>query len=185
MLDFFFAHAVSGPQKFSAAIYLFFLHQGIEKLCKAYLLAQRESEYEQLQHDGAIQKVEQMAREYSHNIEEMLKQISATLPSVREWLQDNKKDEKIEFLQRMTLAYEGVRYPGQKARELVKEPLDLALMLHRDNQKMAFQIGKLILEGLKTEGILNVKDVEMKIVSADFFLPETSWADFNEQWDAA
>lgn len=52
----------------------FFLHQGLEKLCKAYLLGERASEYEGLRNEKVVRrKVEDMAKQMGHDLNSMLK----------------------------------------------------------------------------------------------------------------
>ncbi|MGH7795692.1 MAG: hypothetical protein ACREQ2_12530 [Candidatus Binatia bacterium] len=50
----------------------FFCHQGLEKICKAYLLATRSAEYGNLGEGETRKKVDQIAKEYQHSLQELL-----------------------------------------------------------------------------------------------------------------
>lgn len=53
----------------------FFCHQGLEKLCKAYLLGERASEYESLPEVKAREEVNKIAKDLGHSLEEMIKDL--------------------------------------------------------------------------------------------------------------
>lgn len=52
---------------------------GLEKLCKAFLLCEKASEYKNLSEKPAKEKVNNIAREYRHNLKKMLREIDAII----------------------------------------------------------------------------------------------------------
>ena len=50
----------------------FFCHQGLEKISKAYLIATRSAEYEDLGKEEALKKVNNIAKEYQHSLQKLL-----------------------------------------------------------------------------------------------------------------
>ena len=50
----------------------FFCHQGLEKISKAYLIATRSAEYENLGEEETLQKVNHVAKEYQHSLQKLL-----------------------------------------------------------------------------------------------------------------
>lgn len=53
----------------------FFCHQGLEKICKAYLLVMRSTEYENLGEGETRKKVNQIAKEYQHSLQKLLEEL--------------------------------------------------------------------------------------------------------------
>ena len=57
---------------------VFFLHQGLEKLCKAYLLCKRSKEYEILHENEGLIKINEIVKDrktMGHSLAEMLKKV--------------------------------------------------------------------------------------------------------------
>ncbi len=75
MLDFYIAFFMSNKNFHEYSI--FYYHQGLEKVCKAYLLGARSAEYEALPEQEARKKVDVIAREMGHKLREMISQLIA------------------------------------------------------------------------------------------------------------
>lgn len=93
----------------------FFLHQGLEKLCKAYLLGARSFQYRDLSDGPAREKVEKMAKKLGHDLLDLLHQLDkasivsiAQLNKPRSAIAPQTGRQVIEVLQK---AYEECRYP--------------------------------------------------------------------------
>lgn len=56
----------------------FCYHQGIEKVCKAYILGKRASEYESLSEQDARNKINEIAKKIGHNLKVIIKDLIAT-----------------------------------------------------------------------------------------------------------
>lgn len=65
----------------------FFLEQGFEKICKAYLLANRASEFEKLPFSQAKGVIEKIATKYGHNLKKMMEELSQIKPPLNDLLQ--------------------------------------------------------------------------------------------------
>jgi len=65
----------------------FFLEQGFEKICKAYLLANRASEFEKLPFEKARNKVDEIAAQYRHGLKKMVKELKQINPQLNALLQ--------------------------------------------------------------------------------------------------
>lgn len=50
----------------------FFCHQGLEKICKAYLLLTEASQYENLTEKQALEKVDKIAKGFGHELQKLL-----------------------------------------------------------------------------------------------------------------
>ncbi len=55
----------------------FFCHQGLEKVSKAYLLATRSPEYENLSEEETRRRVNQIAKEYQHSLKNLLEELTS------------------------------------------------------------------------------------------------------------
>jgi HEPN domain-containing protein len=55
----------------------FFCHQGLEKVSKAYLIATRSAEYENLSEEETLKKVDQIAKEYHHSLQKLLEKLTS------------------------------------------------------------------------------------------------------------
>ena len=49
----------------------FFCHQGLEKMCKAYLLATKAKEYESRTSGNALEKVNKIAKGFGHDLQKL------------------------------------------------------------------------------------------------------------------
>jgi hypothetical protein len=65
----------------------FFLEQGFEKICKAYLLANRASEFKGLPFSQAKAVIEKIATKYGHKLKKMMKDLSQIKPQLNDLLQ--------------------------------------------------------------------------------------------------
>lgn len=53
----------------------FFYHQGLEKICKSYILASKASEYESLPEQKAKEKINSLAKQEGHELKRMIKKL--------------------------------------------------------------------------------------------------------------
>lgn len=53
----------------------FFIHQGLEKVCKAYLIGKNASSYEHLTVDDARREIDRLARSFCHRLSELVDQV--------------------------------------------------------------------------------------------------------------
>ena len=53
----------------------FFIHQGLEKVCKAYLIGKNSSSYEHLTIDAARCEIDRLARSFRHRLGELVDQV--------------------------------------------------------------------------------------------------------------
>ena len=92
----------------------FFLHQGLEKLCKAYLLGARAKEYEgiALEHQ-ARQRVQEIAKKLGHDLLSMLKQLDKLKVISVDQIKTIRSDDKTghEIIEAIQQGYEECRYP--------------------------------------------------------------------------
>jgi hypothetical protein len=70
--DFFLAFCLCETFNFQKP---FFYHQGLEKLCKAYILGQRSSEYEHFSDIESKDIIDRIAREYKHDLIKLIKNL--------------------------------------------------------------------------------------------------------------
>ena len=101
LLDFYLAFVNSELLNFRA----FCLEQGIEKFCKAFLIATQGPQYEQLDSNAASQWIEDFVRSLGHDLRRLLGLVSIGIERVRPYLEDSK------FLDILNRAYEEGRYP--------------------------------------------------------------------------
>ena len=55
----------------------FFCCQGLEKICKAYLLAERANEYENKIEQDALKEVNKIAKSFSHRLKDLIGKLSS------------------------------------------------------------------------------------------------------------
>ncbi|MBI3292888.1 MAG: hypothetical protein HYZ73_08805 [Elusimicrobia bacterium] len=53
----------------------FFIHQGLEKVCKAYLIGKNAPSYEHLTIDDARREIDRLARSFRHRLSELVDQV--------------------------------------------------------------------------------------------------------------
>ncbi len=80
----------------------FFCHQGLEKICKACIIAEKAAQWENLQEQQALQKVNKIAKELSHNFKRL---ITDCIPGTIQKHHDEK------MVQILEAAYIEARYP--------------------------------------------------------------------------
>ncbi len=54
----------------------FFLEQGLEKVCKAYILGHKSAEYNNLTDEDAERKIQDICKNYGHNLTKMIDEIN-------------------------------------------------------------------------------------------------------------
>ena len=99
LLDCFMAYVFSnGGKDIQVDYYLFFVHQGLEKICKTYLLAFEEvGTPEGLEHDVSIEEVDEIVRRNkwnNHNLDCMIKCVSRQEQTVKDWFDGAVKQHK-------------------------------------------------------------------------------------------
>lgn len=89
---------------------------GFEKICKSYLLAQNSFEYENLSDALAKQKVDYLARRWSHNLRTMADKIAASIGVEIKTIMDKGFDGFTgeQLIETMEAAYLECRYPVQR-----------------------------------------------------------------------
>lgn len=134
----------------------FFLHQGLEKLCKAYEIGKRASEYEGLPEQDALVKIEQMVKRLSHKLEPILSKLVADKvismpdrrPRGKDWSQ---------IVGILEKGYEECRYPMPTnpvhqsypiagKQDLYEDPL-----ASTDLRDLAYNIARQIIEKIEDE----------------------------------
>lgn len=108
--DIFFAFRANSPFRYEP----YFNTMGFEMICKAYLLATKASEYESLEKNAAINKIDKLARYWGHNIDIMVDEIKNSIndPEFTSIL-SNSYDSYTgdQFVKVMESAYLECRYP--------------------------------------------------------------------------
>lgn len=90
----------------------FFLAQGLEKICKAYMIGRKSGEYENLSFKAAKQEIDKIAKSYSHNLTALVEKILPLMPSIKSVLaaQYDGYDGN-EIVKILDAAYQECRYP--------------------------------------------------------------------------
>jgi len=110
----------------------FFCHQGLEKICKAYILARSASTWEHLPENEGLVRVNKMAKDLGHNLKTLISCLRSRhvlpMPSRAQTSSKNKghrgvsysEDELIEILE---AAYIEARYPIPKSDQIHRQYL--------------------------------------------------------------
>ncbi len=162
--DFFLAFELSDLVN----IHLFFLQQGVEKFCKAYLIASRASEYQELKFREATQWIDSFATCFRHDVVRLIKEVSALDSALKPWLGDKK------FLKLLNKAEVEGRYPLPIAKSIYEHP-GIAAAYSDKNYKRAFVIGRTRLERLEASfgwgfGLEELKVPEISVEDWDRFV---------------
>ena len=134
----------------------FFLHQGLEKLCKAYEIGKRASEYEGRPEQDALVIIEQMVKKLSHKLEPTLSElVDSKVISMSDWKIGGKDWTQIIGI--LEKGYEECRYPlpispvyrsypmkGKKG--LYEDPLPST-----DLRDLAYNIARQIIKKIEAE----------------------------------
>ena len=123
-------------------IHLFFLQQGIEKFCKAYLIALKKAEYQNSAPDQATEWIDNFAKGLRHDLVGLIRDVSATEVALKPWLQNSA------FLDLLNRAEQEGRYPIPIAKSIYEDH-GLAAVVSDRNYKQAFAMGKAILDQLE------------------------------------
>lgn len=95
---------------------LFFYHQALEKLCKAYLIGKQEDKYKCLAAEYATDWIESYAKSLSHNLIRLLSLVVADEPSIEPLLRHE------EFIELLMKGYEEGRYPRPRNMSIWVKP---------------------------------------------------------------
>ena len=173
-MDFYVAFQMSDLINFP----LFCLHQGIEKLCKAYLLASQAHRYDNMPNDPqgerAVEWVDNFARSLGHDLENLLGLVSVGVKTLEPYLRDRG------FVNLLIMAYEEGRYPKPPNKSIARKHGFDAQITHR-NQEKAFNLGNQILLAIKRDFGISVPLEEPVPPSID----EESWERFLAIWKKA
>lgn len=164
-LEHFYLAFILGEEKRWRHYQPFFDYMGLEVFCKAYHLCERSSEYETLNDEEARQKINEIAKGYSHGLKSMLEEINRLLGDNKiNHLLSNIYDsisgsQAVEILES---AYLVARYP------MPELPIEEALPhLFSGPIKFAYAVGREILYALKTKF-----DISISNEINDFILKE-------------
>lgn len=125
---------------------LFPLHQGIEKLCKAYLLAKRASEWVELEPEVARAKwIERCVRGCGHDLWDLVKQVADDFPQMIGFVAGDRNKS---FLDLLTMAYEESRYPKPTGQSIWDKHGFPALVTYH-NEEQAYALGSIVLDGIR------------------------------------
>ena len=133
----------------------FFLQQGLEKICKAYILGKREValRYESLQEDARWKEVDKIAKDKSkmgHNLEEMIKMVlpSNILSKVYKMYDDNTKVDGKECVKILERAYLECRYPVP---DTVSKKYGRNLLVSKKLRTFAYEAGLEVRKKIKQD----------------------------------
>ncbi|MBI5123199.1 hypothetical protein HZA75_05060 [Candidatus Roizmanbacteria bacterium] len=146
-----------------------FNYMGLEMFCKAYILAERHSEYKVANDQDAKRKIDKIAKNYSHGLRKMLLEINNLIG-------DNKVNNLIsadydsftgdQIINVLEAAYIEIRYP-------VPEPISKKFPIEGTNlhwypllssglSKFAYSVGREILCSLKNKFGINISKNEIE-----------------------
>jgi len=88
---------------------IFYCHQGLEKICKAYHIGKSSARWEKLNGVSALKEIDRIAKSLNHKLSQMVKCLHArrilpTYTTLRPYTEDD-------LLQGLEAAYTEVRYP--------------------------------------------------------------------------
>lgn len=108
--DLFLAFRIESPFRYEP----FFNTMGFEMMCKAYLLAEKANEYENLEQDKAIHKIDKLTKKWGHDFKKMVNNIKDNIKdsNFSNVLSDNYDGYTgDQFIEVMKAAYLECRYP--------------------------------------------------------------------------
>lgn len=118
---------------------LFFYHQGIEKLCKAYLIGTHAYRYENLKADQAMTWIDAFARSLKHDLSALLGLVVTAEPTVESFARDQR------FITALMKGYEEGRYPTPSARSLRRDQ-GLQYVWSENLDQKAYRLGSRLLD---------------------------------------
>ena len=137
LLDFFVAFELENLLNFR----LFCLHQGVEKFCKAYLIASQSHQYEHLNADEAGKWIDGFTKNLGHDLHSLLGFVAVGLDTLEGYVKDTA------FIDLLNIGYEEGRYPKPIAKSIWSKHGFPALASDRTDKK-AFALGALLFEGV-------------------------------------
>jgi hypothetical protein len=140
----------------------FFLAQGVEKICKAYLIGQRYSEYEMMDFEKAKTTIHKIAKDLSHGLNGLIKEVQKTITGISGLITKGwdgfTGDQIIDALQ---AGYTEVRYPVpisisrkhpvRGERNMYWDPL-----MSSGLEKFSFAVSKAIIDAIEKEYRLKI-----------------------------
>ena len=118
---------------------LFFYHQGVEKLCKAYLIGTHAYQYENLTADQAMKWIDDFARSLKHDLSTLVGLIFTAEPTFESFARDKK------FVMALMKGYEEGRYPTPSSKSVWRVPGYPYVGSTQLDQK-AYQLGSRLLD---------------------------------------
>ena len=109
--DFYISFELEDANKWHAYS-TFFCHQGLEKICKAYLIGTESVHYEKLERSKALEEINQIAKKHNHGLRELLESLQSR--NVVSKIQISRKVDGYagsELIQILDNAYLESRYP--------------------------------------------------------------------------
>jgi HEPN domain-containing protein len=161
---------------------IFYCHQGLEKICKAYHIGKSSARWEELNDASALKEIDRIAKSLNHKLFQMVKclqsrRILPTYTTLRPYTEDD-------LLQGLEAAYTEARYPvphpfhltkDQHGKERFRIPID-KLEMYRDPlgetapRDYARSMARALLEKIETEFAVRIPDskVSSKISDKDW-----------------
>lgn len=108
----------------------FFIEQGLEKICKAYLIGKKSSEYRNVGYKKARKRIHQIAQSLGHQVSRLVTRLASYVPTVSEVIGRNYDGYSgRSVLMVLEKAYTETRYP-------VDEPISLMFPIPGTRKKM-------------------------------------------------
>ncbi len=90
----------------------FFLAQGLEKICKAYMIGMKSGEYENLSFKAAKREIDKIAKSYGHDLTVLVKELLPCMSSIKSVLAGQYDGYAgNEIVKILDAAYQECRYP--------------------------------------------------------------------------
>lgn len=167
LLDFFVAFKLFDLINFR----VFCLQQGIEKFCKAYLIAAYAYRYETLNANQAMKWIDDFTKSLNHDLMDLLGRVAIGIPDLQGWLKDER------FIDLINLGYIEGRYPLPLAKSIWSKHGFPALASDRTDKK-AFALGAQILSGIQKR--FGIGDLLKEPPSGEF--EREDWERFVRIW---
>jgi len=127
---------------------LFPLHQGIEKLCKAYLLAKHAAEWTHLTSESERASwIEKFVKNGKHDLWVLVGRVAESVTQVSGYVSGDREKN---FLDLLSMAYEEARYPKPIGQSIWDKHGFPALISDR-NEKQAYGLGSSMLNAVESQ----------------------------------
>jgi hypothetical protein len=140
---------------------LFHYHQGIEKLCKAYLIGTQGHQFESLDSEQAARWIDDYARKLHHNIHRMLCLVNSAEPSIEQFGRDKA------FIDLLMKGYEEGRYPKPPSKSIWRDP-GIQIVVSTDTDQKAYRLGAQLLSAIRRRYKLSIEvGINLKAISEE------------------